>query len=231
MYLKIKDDEIIYLAIDEGFRFFKLEDGLMQFANNPTFTPDFFGMTSIFKCTEQSDALKLRCLIAYQLDHINYWNNGEWRYYKCTFVDSKGNAVFRQKFNQLSLNSDGFRTYFSGNQFIKFTLYDNLGYEDFDMINNGKSILSFIREFVFAIQIADTIEEFKKGLLVYDLLYRIYPKERCDFSMKMPRVKLNHKEQFFEVANNYEKLLNSIEEYKRIYSNLEKKVNPNRWED
>lgn len=248
MTIKIKDDEIIYIAVDEGFRFFKLEDGLSQFATKPQFTPDFIGMTSEFKISDK--IFKLRSLIAFELDHANHWNNAAWNYYVCRLVDSKGVTV-RAKFNNLFLDSSGFRTFHGGNAvtMLEFTLYDSSGYEDFTIKNNsGKhSLVKFIRKFVFAIQIANTIEEFKKGLLVYDLIYRFfggkmpdrlyeeiykhYQGEMGDLSKHIPRVSPNHKDKFFAVADNYEKHLDSIKEYERIHTQISVEINPYRWED
>lgn len=246
--LKIKDDEIIYLAVDEGFRFFKLEDGLTQFANKPQFTPDFIGMTSSFKCSEQSDTQQLRCLIAYELDHSNHWNNSVWNYYKCRFVDSQGETVVA-KFNNISLDYSGIREYHGGNnvQKLKFELYDSSDYEDFKIDISHNGLLDFVRKFVFAIQIANTIEEFKKGMKVYDLIYRFFKRVMPDrlyetkykfyqgemgkLSKHIPRVGLNHKERFFAMADNYETHLDAIKEYEKISAQLGKEINPYRWDD
>ena len=240
--MTIKDDEIIYIAVDEGFRFFKLEDGLAQFADQPQFIPDFTEMTSSFKISDTT--FILRCLIAYELDHANHWNDGIWKYYKCTFVDSRGEPICAD-FNNLYIHSLGFKTYHGGHSVtkLKFELFGGSS-EDEVFILDNQNLLPFIRKFLFAIQIANTIEEFKKGMLVYDLLYRfygkfgdvlydnkykLYPGQMRDLSKHMPIVTPNHRERFFSVADNYERHLDSIKEYLRLRSQITDEINPNFW--
>ena len=235
--MTINDDEIIYYAVDDRFIFHKLEGGLNQFANGLLFTPNIVEPTSMFYSSISEKFIKLRCIIAYscEISHnqesrerLKKYGSGGWSHYNCTFVDSKGSSIVAE-FNGLTFDSSGFQEYFPGSagKNMKFTIYDNNG--DYKkIIKRDDNPIKWAKAALWVTQIASTIEEFEKGLLIYELLCLIYG-YTSKIDEARPRVGTCNKEKLFSVAEDYEKHLNSIKEYNRLGMQIKNEINPNFW--